>query len=109
MDTHKATTDVSYALEGRDNATVHLGKINTRKLAVEKLIKQFRSKHPGATLIFCYEAGPCAYWMYRLISSLGHSCYVVAPSLIPKKPGDRVKTYRRDSLNLARLLKQGDL
>ncbi len=109
MDTHKETTDISYALEGRENAPVHLGKINTRKLAVEKMIKQFQSKYSGATLVFCYEAGPCGYWVDRLITKLGHDCYVVAPSLIPKKPGDRVKTDRRDSLNLARLLKQGDL
>lgn len=109
MDTHKETTDVSYCLDGREHRPVHLGKINTRKLAVQKLVKQLQSKHPKANLVFCYEAGPCGYWMYRLITKLGYECYVVAPSLIPKKPGERVKTDRRDSLNLARLLKQGDL
>lgn len=109
MDTHKESTDVSYALEGRGNQPQHLGKIPTRKQAMTKLVRQFQSKYPGATLHFCYEAGPCGYWMYRLLSSLGVICYVVAPSLIPKKPGDRVKTDKRDSLKLTQLLKSGDL
>jgi transposase len=58
---------------------------------------------------FCYEAGPTGYGPHRLISSLGHSCTVVAPSLIPKKPGDRVKTNRRDAVGLAKLLRAGEL
>jgi transposase len=58
---------------------------------------------------FCYEAGPTGYGLHRLISSLGHSCTVVAPSLIPKKPGDRVKTNRRDAVGLAKLLRAGEL
>lgn len=57
----------------------------------------------------CYEAGPTGYGLYRLIRSLGHECTVVAPSLIPRKPGDRVKTNRRDALSLARLLRAGEL
>ena len=109
MDTHKESTDVSYALDGRENQPVHYGKINSRKLAVQKLVRHFQSKYPRATLHFVYEAGPCGYWMYRLLTSLGQACYVVAPSLIPKKPGDRVKTDKRDSLKLTQLLKQGDL
>src|SRR5713226_2392884 len=48
-------------------------------------------------LTFCYEAGPTGYGLYRLIRKLGHDCIVAAPSLIPKKPGDRVKTNRRDA------------
>ena len=60
-------------------------------------------------LQFCYEAGPSGYGLYRLIRSLGHECTVVAPSLIPRKPGDRVKTNRRDALSLARLLRAGEL
>lgn len=57
-------------------------------------------------LTFCYEAGPTGY---RQIKSLGHECLVVAPSLIPKRPGDRVKTNRRDAVSLARLLRAGEL
>ena len=109
MDTHKESTDVAYAQDGRQNVPLHFGKIQSKKLAVQKMVRHFQSKFPRATLHFCYEAGPCGYWMYRLISSLGHNCYVVAPSLIPKKPGDRVKTDKRDSLMLTQLLKNGDL
>jgi transposase len=58
---------------------------------------------------FCYEAGPTGYGLYRLIRSLGHDCIVAAPSLIPKKPGDRVKTNRRDAVGLAKLLRAGEL
>jgi transposase len=60
-------------------------------------------------LTFCYEAGPTGYGLYRLIKSIGHDCIVVAPSLIPSKPGDRVKTNRRDAVNLAKLLRAGEL
>ncbi len=65
------------------------------------------SKH--ARLTFCYEAGPTGYGLYRLIKSIGHDCIVVAPSLIPSKPGDRVKTNRRDAVNLVKLLRAGEL
>src|SRR6266704_6658991 len=60
-------------------------------------------------LTFCYEAGPTGYGLYRLIRKLGHDCSVVAPSLIPKKPGDRVKTNRRDAVGLAKNLRAGEL
>lgn len=58
---------------------------------------------------FCYEAGPTGYGLHRLITSIGHPCTVVAPSLIPRKPGNRVKTNRRDAIALARLLRAGEL
>jgi transposase len=58
---------------------------------------------------FCYEAGPTGYGLYRLLKSLGHECLVVAPSLVPKKAGDRVKTNRRDAVSLAKLLRAGEL
>jgi transposase len=64
-----------------------------------------KSKH----LVFVYEAGPCGYWLYRSLTQKGHIGWVVAPSLIPKKPGDRVKTNRRDAITLARLMRSGDL
>lgn len=101
MDTHTEYTGVSYILEDRENTPQYLGKINTRKLAVEKMVRQFQSKYPKATLYFVYEAGPCGYWLYRLISKLWHDCFIVAPSLVPKKPGDHVKIDKRDSLDLA--------
>jgi transposase len=63
----------------------------------------------GKKLHFVYEAGPCGYWLYRYLSKKELTCWVVAPSQIPKKAGDRVKTDRRDAVQLARLLRSGDL
>ncbi len=109
LDTHKVFTEVAYIEDQRGAKGVHFGRITSTKAAIKKLIRQFESKYPQATLHFVYEAGPCGYWIYRLITSLGHCCYVVAPSLIPKKPGDKVKTDKRDALRLAKLLKTEDL
>lgn len=72
-----------------------------------RVIKQIAAKHERVH--FCYEAGPTGYGLYRLITSLGYPCMVVAPSLIPRKPGDRIKTNRRDAVGLARLLRAGEL
>jgi transposase len=74
---------------------------------VVKLVRRLRKE--GVRLSFCYEAGPCGYGLHRQLLDLGQDCQVVAPSLIPRKPGDRVKTDRRDSLNLARLHRAGEL
>ena len=63
----------------------------------------------GRRLSLCYEAGPCGYGLHRLLTSRGHSCVVVAPSLIPMKSGDRVKTDRRDAVMLAKLHRAGEL
>ncbi|NWL16168.1 IS110 family transposase [Pseudoalteromonas sp. Scap03] len=109
LDTHKEFNEVAYIEEHRGAQPVHLGRIPSSKVAVQKLVRQFESKYPGATLHFVYEAGPCGYWIYRLITSLGHCCYVVAPSLIPKKPGEKIKTDKRDALKLTKLLKSEDL
>ena len=109
LDTHKEFNQVAYIEEHRGSQPVHLGRFSSSKVAVQKLVRQFESKYPGATLHFVYEAGPCGYWIYRLITSLGHCCYVVAPSLIPKKPGEKIKTDKRDALKLAKLLKSEDL
>lgn len=109
LDTHKESTDAAYVDDDRGTPVQHYGKIPTTKPALVKLARQFVSKYPEATLHFVYEAGPCGYWIYRLLTSLGHCCYVVAPSLIAKKPGDRVKTDKRDAIMLAERLKQADL
>jgi len=109
LDTHKEFNEVAYIEEHRGSQPVHLGRIPSSKVAVQKLVRQFESKYPGATLHFVYEAGPCGYWIYRLITSLGHCCYVVAPSLIPKKSGEKIKTDKRDALKLSKLLKSEDL
>lgn len=109
LDTHKEFAEVAYIEDQRGAKAVHLGRISSAKASFKKLARQFESRYPGATLHFVYEAGPCGYWIYRLLTSLGHCCYVVAPSLIPKKPGERVKTDKRDALKLAKLLKSEDL
>jgi len=109
LDTHKEFNEVAYIEDHRGAQPVHFGRAPSSKIAVKKLVRHFESKYPDATLHFVYEAGPCGYWIYRLITSLGHCCYVVAPSLIPKKPGERVKTDKRDAIKLAKLLKTEDL
>lgn len=103
LDTHKESTEVAYFLDSRDHSPTHHGKIKTTKQAFEKLVRQFQSRYASATLHFVYEAGPCGYWVYRLLTRMGHCCYIVAPSLIPKKPGNRIKTDKRDALMLTRL------
>jgi transposase len=75
----------------------YVGEIANTPEAMEKLVRQLRKG--GANLSFCYEAGPCGYGIHRQLTDLGWECQVVAPSLIPKKAGDRVKTDRRDSLS----------
>jgi transposase len=107
LDVHKESIAVAYAPEDRGTEVVSLGAIGTRQCDIDKLIRTLQSK--GATLVFVYEAGPCGYWLYRYLTRKGWSCHVVAPSLIPRKPGDRVKTDRRDAVMLARLMRSGDL
>ena len=74
---------------------------------IRKLVAKLATNYRHLT--FCYEAGPTGYWLYRLIDGLGHACLVVAPCLVPKKPGDRVKTNRRDAVSLAKLSRAGEL
>lgn len=109
LDTHKKFHHVAYVEDGRGKSVVDYGQIAGSKIALTKLLRKLQSKYPNATLHVVYEAGPCGFWIYRHITSLGHCCYVVSPSKIPKAPGDRVKTDRRDSMKLAKLLKSDDL
>jgi transposase len=102
-------SEVAHVEDQRGAKPIHYGKIKTTEAAITKLARQYQSKYPQATLHFVYEAGPCGYWIYRLLTSLGHCCYLVAPSLIPKKPGDKVKTDKRDALKLAKLIKDEEL
>src|SRR3989442_4553896 len=107
LDVHKESIAVAYAPEERGTEVVSLGAIGTRQCDIDKLIRKLQAK--GAPIVFVYEAGPCGYWLYRYLTRKGLSCHVVAPSLIPKKPGDRVKTDRRDAITLARSMRSGDL
>lgn len=106
LDVHKESIAVAYASED-GSAPVSLGSIGTRQCDIDALVRKLQSK--GAEPVFFYEAGPCGYWLYRYLTRKGLSCFVVAPSLIPRKAGDRVKTDRRDALTLARLARSGDL
>jgi transposase len=107
FDTSKLRNAVAVAEGGRGGEVRFLGEIDNTPAATAKLVKTLAGKYERLT--FCYEAGPTGYGLYRQIKTLGHDCLVVAPSLIPKKPGDRVKTNRRDALILAKLLRSGEL
>jgi transposase len=106
FDTSKLRNAVAIAEGGRGEVRF-LGEIDNTEVAVRKLVKKLCNRYRRLT--FCYEAGPTGYELHRLIRQLGHACIVAAPSLIPQRPGDRVKTNRRDALNLARLLRVGEL
>jgi transposase len=107
LDVHKDSIAVAYVVQDHGAEVVSLGNIGTRQCDINQLIRRLQSKSPHLVLV--YEAGPCGYWLYRYLTQKGHVCWVVAPSLIPKKPGDRVKTNRRDAIKLARLMRSGDL
>jgi transposase len=107
LDVHKESIAVAYVAQDHGAEVISLGTIGTRQCDLDKLIRQLHSK--ATHLVFVYEAGPCGYWLYRYLTKTGHGCWVVAPSLIPKKAGDRVKTDRRDARQLARLMRSGDL
>jgi transposase len=107
MDVHKDSITVAYVAQNHGAEVMSLGAIGTRQSDIDQLIRKMQSK--AKHFIFVYEAGPCGYWLYRYLRKKGYDCWVVAPSLIPKKPGDRVKTDRRDAVQLARLARSGDL
>jgi transposase len=113
LDVHSASIEVAIAPGsggggGHASGEVRLfGRIVNREAAVVKLIKQLSRK--GQSLCFWYEAGPTGYGLYRQLAAAGHDCHVVAPSLVPRKAGDRVKTDRRDAMMLARLGRAGEL
>jgi len=106
LDVHKEFISVAIADEGRGEA-VSYGEIANTAAAISKLAKQL--SRDGCDLCFVYEAGCFGFVICRQLTGMGHSCVVAAPSLIPRKPGDRVKTDTRDALKLARLLRSGDI
>ena len=107
LDVHKDTISVAHAAGGAATGPHFVGQIGTRHSDIDKLVRRLKSLSPR--LVFAYEAGPCGYVLQRYLTRKGLDCRVVAPSLIPKKPGDRVKTDRRDAVEIARLLRSGDL
>jgi transposase len=107
LDVHKKSISVAVAEGCGRGAGRFVGNIPNPPDALTKLAGKLADK--GARLRFCYEAGPCGYGVWRHLTGLGHDCVVVAPSLIPRKPGERIKTDRRDALGLAELDRVGAL
>src|SRR6201996_4845302 len=107
LDVHKDTIAIALAEAGRRGEVREHGKIANTAAALKGLASKLARS--GGQLRFCYEAGPCGYGIQRQLTLAGHECVVVAPSLIPRKPGDRIKTDRRDAVSLAKLHRAGEL
>jgi transposase len=107
LDVHKATVCVALAESGRGGEVRLAGVFENRPEILSRMVARLGKN--GRRLSFCYEAGPCGYGLHRLLTGCGHSCIVAAPSLIPMKAGDRVKTDRRDATMLAKLHRAGEL
>src|SRR6202790_3350568 len=107
IDTSKLRNAVAIADAGRGGEVRFLGEIENTSAATAKLVRKLAAKYERLT--FCYEAGPTGYGLHRQIKGLGFECAVVAPSLITKRRGDKVKTNRRDALSLAKLLRADEL
>jgi transposase len=107
FDTAKLKHAVAIAEGGRDGETRFLGEVENRPGPIGKLIKKLAGRY--RTLHVCFEAGPTGYGLHRQVQGLGHDCMVVAPALIPRRSGERVKTNRRDAITLARLCRAGEL
>lgn len=105
LDVSKEKIAVAIAEEGRGEPR-YFGMISHTPEAIRKLVKKLGEPN---NLRVCYEAGPTGYPLYRLLLTLGVHCDVIAPSLIPKRPGERIKTDRRDSIRLAQLYRAGEL
>lgn len=107
LDVHKDSINIAIADEGRDGNVRVYGKIHNDLGQIDKVMRKLISQN--SELHCVYEAGPCGYTLYRHLTSQGIDCVVIAPALIPKKVGDRVKNDRRDAKNLATLHRSGDL
>ena len=104
LDVHAET--IAVAIAEPDGEVRSLGIIPNREESIRKLVKKLG---PAEQLQACYEAGPTGYVLYWQLTALGVKCEVVAPTLVPVKAGDRVKTDRRDATKLARSYRAGDL
>lgn len=107
LDVHKETIAVAVVEAGKRSEVREYGKIANTPAAVKALAAKLARN--GRELRFCYEAGPCGYAIQRQLTASKHDCIVVAPSLIPRRPGERIKTDRRDAINLAKLHRAGEL
>jgi transposase len=107
LDVHKEGIVVAVAEGDLRGEVRDYGRIANTPAAFRRLVRKLG--HQGVELRFCYEAGPCGYGIQRQLSAAGYDCVVVAPSLIPQRPGDRIKTDRRDASHLAKLHRAGEL
>ena len=107
FDTAKLKHAVAIADGGRQGEIRFLGEIANQPATIERLIRKLAGRY--SKLQVCFEAGPTGYGLYRQIRGLGHECMVVAPALVPRRSGERVKTNRRDAMTLARLFRAGEL
>lgn len=105
LDVHADTIAVAVADAGRDGEVRNLGIIRNEVVAVRKLVEKLGKKGLRA----CYEAGPTGYALYWQLTELGVACEVIAPTLVPRKAGERIKTDRRDAIKLARCYRAGEL
>lgn len=106
LDVHAESIAIAVAEHGRTGEVRALGTIPNEAGALKKALAKIGK---SGEMLVCYEAGPCGYGIYWLLKDLGIDCVVVAPTLIPVRSGDRVKTDRRDAMKLARLLRSGEL
>ena len=107
LDVHKATVSIAIAEAGRGGEVRHLTTIANTPDNLAKMARRLARKYTG--IEFVYEAGCCGYRIQRQLTALGHTCRICAPSMTPRKPGDRVKNDTRDAISLARLLRAGEL
>src|SRR5580692_4829071 len=107
FDVAKKKHAIAIAEGGRTGEVRFLGDVENSPLPIERTIKRLAGRYDR--LHVCFEAGPTGYGLYRQIQALGHECMVVAPALIPKRSGERIKTNRRDAVTLARLHRAGEL
>ena len=101
LDVHKESIDVALVEGDRASVVRYFGTIGGDLADLDKAVKKLKKAHPEASFHFDYEAGPCGYGIYSYLTKAGFDCLVVAPSMIPKRSGNRVKTDRRDSIMLA--------
>src|SRR3979409_2291069 len=107
LDVHKESIVVAVASGGLRGEVREYGRIANTATALDRLLRKLGDA--GMVLRFCYEAGPCGYGIQRHVSARGHECVVVAPSLIPKRAGDRVKPERVDAASLTKRRRAGEL